>query len=269
MHLANFALHAVAARSARLQDPRMRSLRSVGHLQVRLLQNLADSISRFSKYMRLPGVAPLISCLRCVDAHKLRVDCLCRACTQETGACIGGASASLSGGGAAMCMATCQPSCYTSTGLAQVRPAGLMHLEACAPVSADVSSICLVLVSSAEESRFKSRAYSCVMRCGTAWYIYLPASLKSCALDVCHVLTCMCAWCSGQFAALTGKGVQEGACRAARHAAAAARLVGCLAGGLRARPEALGSAAHALPGLPAAVQEADAPEVALAGGECS
>ena len=36
MHLANFALHAVAARSARLQDPRMRSLRSVGHLQVRL-----------------------------------------------------------------------------------------------------------------------------------------------------------------------------------------------------------------------------------------
>lgn len=35
MHLANFALHAVAARSARLQDPRMRSLRSVGHLQVR------------------------------------------------------------------------------------------------------------------------------------------------------------------------------------------------------------------------------------------
>ena len=143
-----------------------------------------------------------------------------------------------------------------------------MHLEACAPVSADVSSICLVLVSSAEESRFKSRAYSCVMRRGTAWYIYLPASLKSCALDVCHVLTCMCAWCSGQFAALTGKGVQEGACRAARHAAAAARLVGCLAGGLRARPEALGSAAHALPGLPAAVQEADAPEVALAGGEC-
>ena len=124
MHLANFALHAVAARSARLQDPRMRSLRSVGHLQVRLLQNLADSISRFSKHhMRLPGVAPLISCLRCVDAHKLRVDCLCRACTQETGACIGGASASLSGGGAAMCMATCQPSCYTSTGLAQVRPA--------------------------------------------------------------------------------------------------------------------------------------------------
>ena len=35
MHLANFALHAVATRSARLQDPRMRSLRSVGHLQVR------------------------------------------------------------------------------------------------------------------------------------------------------------------------------------------------------------------------------------------
>ena len=34
MHLANFALHAVAARSARLQDPRMCSLRSVGHLQV-------------------------------------------------------------------------------------------------------------------------------------------------------------------------------------------------------------------------------------------
>ncbi len=45
MHLANFALHAVAARSARLQDPRMRSLRSVGHLQVRFalkhhLQNI-------------------------------------------------------------------------------------------------------------------------------------------------------------------------------------------------------------------------------------
>jgi len=35
MHLANFALHAVATRSARMQDPRMRSLRSVGHLQVR------------------------------------------------------------------------------------------------------------------------------------------------------------------------------------------------------------------------------------------
>ena len=34
MHLANFALHAVAARSTRTKDPRMRSLRSVGHLQV-------------------------------------------------------------------------------------------------------------------------------------------------------------------------------------------------------------------------------------------
>lgn len=34
MHLANFALHAVAERSARMQDPRMRSLRTVGHLQV-------------------------------------------------------------------------------------------------------------------------------------------------------------------------------------------------------------------------------------------
>ena len=34
MHLANFALHAVAARSIRTKDPRMRSLRSVGHLQV-------------------------------------------------------------------------------------------------------------------------------------------------------------------------------------------------------------------------------------------
>ena len=34
MHLANLALHAVAARSTRTKDPRMRSLRSVGHLQV-------------------------------------------------------------------------------------------------------------------------------------------------------------------------------------------------------------------------------------------
>lgn len=34
MHLANYALHAVAARSGRMQDPRMRSLRSVAHLQV-------------------------------------------------------------------------------------------------------------------------------------------------------------------------------------------------------------------------------------------
>jgi hypothetical protein len=34
VHLANFALHAVARRSQRLTDPRMRSLKSVGHLQV-------------------------------------------------------------------------------------------------------------------------------------------------------------------------------------------------------------------------------------------
>jgi hypothetical protein len=33
-HLTNFALHAVARRSSVLPDPRMRSLRSVGHLQV-------------------------------------------------------------------------------------------------------------------------------------------------------------------------------------------------------------------------------------------
>lgn len=33
-HLTNFALHAVAQRSSRLTDPRMRSLKSVGHLQV-------------------------------------------------------------------------------------------------------------------------------------------------------------------------------------------------------------------------------------------
>lgn len=32
-HLTNFALHTVARRASRLTDPRMRSLRSVGHLQ--------------------------------------------------------------------------------------------------------------------------------------------------------------------------------------------------------------------------------------------
>lgn len=35
LHLTNFALHAVAARSARQADPRMRSLSSVERLQVR------------------------------------------------------------------------------------------------------------------------------------------------------------------------------------------------------------------------------------------
>lgn len=33
-HLTNFALHTVARRSTRLSDPRMRSLKSVSHLQV-------------------------------------------------------------------------------------------------------------------------------------------------------------------------------------------------------------------------------------------
>ena len=49
---------------------------------------------------------------------------MCRACTRETGACTDGASASLSGDGGVMCMAICQPLCYTLTGLAQVKPAG-------------------------------------------------------------------------------------------------------------------------------------------------
>ncbi len=51
---------------------------------------------------------------------KLRV-LACRAYTLETGAYTGGASASLSGGGGAMCTAICPPSSFTWTGLAQVR----------------------------------------------------------------------------------------------------------------------------------------------------
>ena len=62
MHLANFALHAVAARSARLQDPRMRSLRSVGHLQVRLLPQ-----SSACRTFRCPSTSYLI--VRCHSFH--------------------------------------------------------------------------------------------------------------------------------------------------------------------------------------------------------
>ena len=59
MHLANYALHAVAARSARMQDPRMRSLRSVGHLQVQQTDELRIGSIMGSQFLAVYGQAIL------------------------------------------------------------------------------------------------------------------------------------------------------------------------------------------------------------------
>ena len=59
MHLANYALHAVAARSARMQDPRMRSLRSVGHLQVQRTDDLTIDSFTSSRFRNVEGQAIL------------------------------------------------------------------------------------------------------------------------------------------------------------------------------------------------------------------
>ena len=59
MHLANYALHAVAARSARMQDPRMRSLRSVGHLQVQQTDEFRIDSIMSSEFLVVYGQAIL------------------------------------------------------------------------------------------------------------------------------------------------------------------------------------------------------------------
>ena len=117
-----------------------------------------------------------------------------------------------------MCMATCLPLCCTSTGLAQVRPWLVTSALPC-PTTVHCPSA---------GSAFK--AVPCACRPATP-RAHRALQLADLFVPV-PVLTCLCAWCSGCVTALDREGVQEGARRAARYAAIAARLVSCLAGGL-------------------------------------
>jgi hypothetical protein len=84
VHLTNFALHAVAARSSRLTDPRMRSLKSVGHLQVRTNRGLPSYfpeclISGLFQMSAACGARP-VGCRNCITCSLPLVICtgMCR-----------------------------------------------------------------------------------------------------------------------------------------------------------------------------------------------